>query len=151
MNAVMRRRLEMAARVRDGARRAPDVKLSAPLVVPDAEVNAGAFDGGGEAGEDGRIERQRALDEERVAGRGGRQKGERDFGDAAFLASEARPEGGADDALDGGGVGPSGAQVMAEVLRDGVGDGGGRLVGEAFHLRKVTCAALDTATSVRDG
>jgi len=92
---------------RDGTRRAPDGQVSA-AIFPDAEVNAGPFDGRRELGQVRGIERQRPLDQQRGAGGFGREVGERDRRLAALFAPQARPECGVDHAFDGGGVGDLG-------------------------------------------
>ena len=83
------------AETRDGARRAPHVQPFA--VAPDAEVYAGALHRRRQPRQGRGREGEGLLEGERLPGAAGRQEGERNLRRVAFLAPEARPEGGVDD------------------------------------------------------
>jgi hypothetical protein len=68
----------------------------------DAQVDAGTFDGGGEAGEGFGFEGEAAVEEDGAGGFFGSEVGERDGGGEAFFAAEAGPEGGVEKADEGG-------------------------------------------------
>jgi len=127
---------------RDRARSTPHRQI--PAIFPDAEVNAGAFDGRGELREVRGVERHRPFHEQGGAGGLGRQIRQRNGRLAAFFAPQARPEGGVDDALYRGGVGRGHLtgnarplHVAPKVLRHGFGDGVSRRVRDALHGLKL--------------
>ena len=125
--------LDHEAVARDGTGRTPDDEVA--LVAPDAQVDAGAVDGRGEASESARAERERVLEDEGLHRPPGRQEGKRDLGGVALFALKARPECGVDQRLDGPDVGRDRAggdgvfgrrRVFPEVIRQagGVGPSG---------------------------
>src|SRR5690349_25136388 len=75
---------------RNRARRAPHAEFVIKL--PDAEMNFGTLDGGREFHEHARSQRQRAFEDQRLAGVCGRKIRERDLGKASFLGTETGPE-----------------------------------------------------------
>jgi hypothetical protein len=127
--------LHHKAQRRDRARSAPDAQLIS--IGPDAEMDAGPFDSGGEFGEGRGIEREWPLHQKGGPAGFPGQIGERDGRRASFFPSQAGPERGIDDPLDGGRVGRDrvgGASlrlgyVTVIVLSYRVGDGVGGRVG----------------------
>jgi len=135
--------LDHKAERRDRPRGAPHRQLSAAF--PNAEMNAGPFDGRRELREVCGVERQRPFHEERGAGGVRGEVGQRDCRLAAFFTAQARPKGGVDDAFYRGGVGGGHLardarelHVAPEMLCDGLGDGVSRRVGETLHAWEVT-------------
>ena len=105
------------------ARGAPHHQLARHT--PDAEVYPGALDGRRQARERTWPQRERVLEQHRLDGPIGRQEGQRDRRWIAFLALQARPEGGVHEGLDrprigpgGRGGGPGVGQMTGEVLLD---------------------------------
>ena len=79
---------------------APDVEFVG--FGEDAQVDAGAFDGGGETGEGFGFEGETAVEEDGAGGFFGSEVGQGDGGSEAFFAAEAGPEGGVEEADEGG-------------------------------------------------